>query len=199
MTNKYYTHFPVESPHEASILSDEYTWTILDILRKAGPKGYTAAEVHQKVEREFGTTVSRSKIYGLLKQLYQDGAVHRYYDQDAQAQRNAIGVVWGGSYIDEQFDNAIVDKEKSYIKRNLSQAFFSYIKKVMNDLNEDPAIKKWLPRAGPKSLCPRCRESHEADEFFSSVLDIAVGEFLDSDEFTEFLKQNDFAESEEEE
>ena len=199
MANAYYAHIPVASPQEASIFADEYAWAILDILRKAGAKGLTAAEVHKNVEKELGTPVSQSKVYSLLRRLYEEEWIHRYYDPEVQAQRNATGLIWGGVFIDEKFDKAVVEKEKNYIKKNLFPSFLSFIKKAMNDLSEDSTTKKWLPSAGSTNLCKRCHESHEADEFFSTLLDVIVGEFLDSDEYKEFLKQNDFAESKEEE
>jgi hypothetical protein len=41
--------------------------------------------------------------------------------------------------------------------------------------------------------------SHEADEFFSSLLDIALNEFMESDEFKAFMVRSNFAvESEDE-
>lgn len=198
MANAYYSHMAVGSAQEASIFADEYAWTILDVLRKAGAKGLTAADVLKNVEKELGTQVSRSKVYSLLKRLYEEERIHRYYDPEVEAQRHAIGLIWGGVYIDEKFDKVVVEKEKNYVKKNLYPSFLAFIKKALNDL-EDSETKKWLPSSGSANICKRCHESHEADEFFSTLLDIAVGEFLDSDEYKEFLKQNGFAETKEEE
>jgi hypothetical protein len=67
-------------------------------------------------------------------------------------------------------------------------------KHILKDLDE--SSKEWLPYRGPKSYCKTCGTSHEAEEFFSSLLDEAVAEFFDSKEYMEFLRQNDFAEKE---
>lgn len=53
MANTYYLHHSVVNPQEASIFSDEYTWTIFDILRRAGAKGLTSKEIHQSVEKNY--------------------------------------------------------------------------------------------------------------------------------------------------
>lgn len=198
MANKYYSNYPVESAIEASILSDQYTWTVIDVLRKAGSTGLTAIEVHRRVQKKMNTSVSASKIYGLLKQLYEQGIVHRYYDREAEAQRHTLAMVWGGSVIEESFYDKVVEKEGSYIKKNLNPVFMDYVKKVMKDLAEDPVDNKWLPSGTSEGLCKRCRTSHEAEEFYSCVIDIALKEFINSDEFEKFMRENGFDKSEDE-
>src|SRR2546426_5305917 len=143
MANAYYTYMAVGSSQEASIFSDEHTWTILDVLRKSGAKGLTASQAHEEVERNEGVSVSRSKIYSLLKRLYELEWVHRYYDQEAQAQRNSIGPIWGGVIIDEEFYSETKDKMKNYIKKNLFPIFEDYLKKAMSDLADDVKTKRW--------------------------------------------------------
>ena len=64
----------------------------------------------------------------------------------------------------------------------------------MNDIREDPDTKEWIPHAGVNWYCKVCGKSHEAEEFFSSLLDIAVAEFIISKGFIELLKRNRFAE-----
>lgn len=71
--------------------------------------------------------------------------------------------------------------------------FLTFIKKALKDLDE--SSKDWVPYRGAKTYCKVCGISHEAEEFFSSLLDEAVAEFFDSKEYME-LRQNDFAEKE---
>lgn len=193
MANAYYDHIAVSSPQEASIFSDEYTWTVLDILRTAGAKGHTAKEVHQLVEKNVGTPVSRSRIYTLLKSLYEDKLVHRYYDKDAEAQRNAIASVWGHFFVKQKFAETVLEKEKKYIIKHMLPVYVSFVRKVISDLKEDPIEKKWLPHTGSAGYCKRCHHSHEAVEFFSAVIDVVTSEIMKSEEFIEFLEDHDFA------
>ena len=58
MANKYYKHQTVKSAQDASLFSDEYTWTILDILRAAGPAGMSAQNVHKQIADDMGRVVS---------------------------------------------------------------------------------------------------------------------------------------------
>lgn len=192
MANIYYVGFRVEDPNEASVLSDQYTWTIYEVLREAGPKGLTALEVHKKVEETLHTSVSKSKIYAILRRLYEQKHIHRYYDSSVQSHRNAIGIVWAPVQIDADFYDIVAEKEANYIKKNLYPIFLSYWKKVMKDLTEDTEGEKWLPETGYKSYCKNCLRSHEAEEFFSSMLMVAMTEFFESDEFYDFLKENEF-------
>jgi hypothetical protein len=194
MANRYYRHQSVRNPQEASIFSNVYTWTILDILRDAGAKGLTAESVHKGVEGKMRTSVSRSKIYDLLKRMYEQEWIHRYYDNDVQARCHVIAQDWGGIDLDKDYDQAILNKERNYFKETLFPRFLDLIKKSMEDLKEDSVTSKWLPQS--KDLCKVCRTSHEAHEFFTSLLDIASAEFMESDEFLEFVKEYGFTEKE---
>src|SRR6188472_4438174 len=129
MANKYYTTHSVTSPQQASIFSDVYTWSIFDILRKAGAAGLTAQAIHEEIERKIRTSVSQSKVYALLKRLYQEEWVHRYYDKDSQAQRIAINTTLGGFVeFDKDYEHIILDKEGGYIKKQLFPMFLTFIK-----------------------------------------------------------------------
>ena len=63
----------------------------------------------------------------------------------------------------------------------------------MRDFKEDPSTIKWLPQI--KAYCKVCKDgkSHEALEFFNSILDEATAEFMDSKEFREFMRDNWYA------
>jgi hypothetical protein len=135
--------------------------------------------------------VSKSKIYGILKRIYQMGWVHRDYEEDEQARRNSIKMDWAGIWVEEEYDHLVVNKEKRFMTERLFPVFLEYIRKAMDDMREDKTAKKWLPE---KDYCKTCRTSHEAHEFFTSLLDIATSEFLDSKEFLKFQKELGFSE-----
>jgi len=61
----------------------------------------------------------------------------------------------------------------------------------MDDIRRDKSAQIWLPE---KDYCKTCRTSHESQEFFSSLLDIATAEFLDSKEYLKFQMELGFAE-----
>jgi hypothetical protein len=65
----------------------------------------------------------------------------------------------------------------------------------MKDLHEDSKSRKWLPQQN--NCCKVCQKSHEADEFFNSILDIATAEFMISKGYLDFLKETGFMENEE--
>jgi hypothetical protein len=199
MVNPYYQNIPVDSAADASTFANEYTWAVLDVVRKGGARGLTAIEVHAKVSKKMGTSVSTSMVYGVLKRLYEQGFVHRYFDNKAGAQRNAIGWIWGGNFVDPGYSNAVTSRLSPYMKRILFPVMLKYIQEAAEVLAEDAETKKWVPRVGPSEHCKRCHISHEANEFFSSLLDIALDEFTDSDEFKEYFERAGFGVETEEE
>ena len=186
--NKYYAHQSVKNSQEASIFSDEYTWIILDDLRVAGSRGMSAEEVHKRVQRKMHTSVSKSKVYGILKRLYQMNWVHRYYNQEKGVQYSVIAIDWGGILVDDKYDHLLVDKQKNYMSKKLFPIFLDFIKNATDSLDEDSDSRKWLPARN--NYCKVCSKSHEADEFFNSILDIATAEFMDSKEYLEFLEES---------
>jgi len=83
------------------------------------------------------------------------------------------------------------DREKRFITEKLFPMFSEYVKQTMNEMREDITAKKWLPE---KNYCKPCRKSHKAEEFFSSLLDIATAEFMSSKEYLKLLKEFGLAE-----
>jgi Fe2+ or Zn2+ uptake regulation protein len=190
MANLYYIHQSVKDPQEASIFSDEYTWMILDILRLAGNDGISAQSVHKEVERKTGTLVSQSKIYSKLKRLYQMKWVHRSYNREDEKLHNIINIDWGGILLDKTYEDILVKKERDYIIGRLFPIFIEFIKQAMNDLSKERKTETWLPKK--ESYCKVCQNSHEAQEFISSLLDLATSEFMDSEDYIRFMKENHF-------
>jgi predicted transcriptional regulator len=73
----------------------------------------SAQSIHKQLERRTHTSVSRSKVYGLLKRLYQMNMIHRYYDNYDQAQHSVIAVEWGLIKLEKVYDNVLLNKEKT--------------------------------------------------------------------------------------
>jgi hypothetical protein len=196
MANKYYTHYSIKDPQEASIFSNSYAWAIFDILRIAGVKGLTASKIHKQLERKMRTDISQSKTYGLLKRLYEEKWIHRFYDRKAEKQRNVLALESGEVYIDPTFDDLVANKEKKYISHHFFPVFSDFLRHIIEDFNSDSNARKWLPEK--KEFCKGCGKNHEAQEFFNCILDIATAEFQESEEYTEFLKSNYYMENEDE-
>jgi hypothetical protein len=142
----------------------------------------------------------------LLRRLYQEEWTHRYFDntKDVEAQRNVIGLQWGYVKFDGDYERTILEKQSEYIETKMFPVLKEYLAKTLERLNEDESGKKWIPLVVKKKkildskdksfsefnvLCRVCQVSHEAEEFFSSLLDLATSGFLNSEEYRIFLKQ----------
>lgn len=194
MTNKYILSHPVFSPHDAKIFSKENTWKILDILQEAGSKGLTEKEIQEKLESDENISISRGSTYNILDRLYEFEWIRRYYDTDVEARRYCFEIKRDIVDIDKDFDKIIVESQEKYIEKNLFPIFESLFKKALDDLMNNEDYKNWLPQDGEKAYCKRHRKSHEAEEFFGSILEIAISAYLDSKQFNQFLVKNMFAE-----
>ena len=199
MPNAYFSSISVTKHQEAAIFSDPYTWKILEILRETGAKGLTADDIYRKLQQKMGVSVSKSKVYGLLKRLYMEEWIGRYYDKDAGAQRVTSLFHWGvmtahdRPLVEEKFEDAVKSKEMDYIRGRLFPVMLEYIKNTLHDLGDDPKTKKFKPEIG--DYCIECHGSHEAIEFFTCLLYIALDRFLDEESkvFDEFMIENKFA------
>jgi hypothetical protein len=195
MANIYYIHQSIKNPQEASIFSDQYTWAIMDVLRAAGNDGLSSLKVRQAVEKKLRMSVSSAKIYNLLKRLYEMNWVHRSYDKNDKTNHNIVNFEWGGIVLNQTYDQILVNKEKEYITKRLFPIFKEYIEKTISDMEKDENTKKWLPQP---NTCKICQISHEAEEFISSLLDIPLLEFMDSNEYKKLMIEHYFREKEEE-
>ena len=191
-TNSYFTHMAVASSSQASILANEHTWSILEVLRGAGAIGMTPREVIDAVEQVESIRISRSKIYSLLKRLYELEWVHRYYDIESKSQRNTIADISGLITMNDDFVDVIEDKMGKYVEKNLFPFFREFFEKTLESLSDDPKTKRWLPDKGSDSFCKKCHSNHEAEEFFDCVLNIASEIYFDSREFPEFMGKNKY-------
>jgi Fe2+ or Zn2+ uptake regulation protein len=194
MANMYYIHQSVKNPQEASIFSDRYTWTILDLLRAAGSNGLSPTQVHQAVEKKLPPSISSAKIYNILKRLYEMNWVHRIYNKDDKTHHSIANLEWGAVFLDKTYDEIIVKNEKEYITQRIIPIFKEYLKRTIENLEKNKNTKKWLPE---QNTCKICQISHEAEEFVNSILDVAVAEFMVSDEYKQFMIDHHFKEKEE--
>ena len=192
-TNAYFTHMGVETSTEASILANEHTWTIIEILRGSGAKGLKAEEVQDAIEKEEGVKVSRSKIYALLRRLYEMEILHKHYDSEKNAHVYTHARLAGQIEIDPEFFGTVDDKMSKYIERKLFPVFEEFVEKTIAELDSDEKTKHWLPDHGKHSFCVRCQINHESEEFVDSIISIASALFLESDRFTKLVKKKKFA------
>lgn len=186
----------VSSAQEASILSNEYTWTILQILHASGTQGLTALELHKAVEKVEGTTISKSKIYDLLKRLYEIQWLHKIYDQKVKSHRYTLVISWGDVGLEDKFYGEISEKLKKNIQTELLPIFDKYLKNSVEIISNDKNLKKWLPGKGETWYCKKCDANHEAEEFVTGLLELAIEEYLNSDYNTKFMIENKYANEE---
>lgn len=194
-TNAYYTHMGVESVHEASVLANEYTWEILEVLRNAGGQGITPKKILEKV-REKKKNVSSSKIYALLKKLYENHWVDKgdYVNKIGDTgHKHILNEIAGDILVNDDFTKVIKEKMQKYIEKHLIPYFLEYSKEVIKNLNDDPKTRKWLPDRKKESYCFNCHSNHEALEFFDCIFSIASSLFQESDVFEIMMKKERFA------
>jgi len=194
---KYYLHHSVRNYREASLFSRPETWEIFDILHTEGVSGIRAEDIHSNLERRFNSSVSRSKVYSLLKQLYEGNWLKRHYSQERNAQVYTIDNHWGGwgdKQKDDNFDEAVKEIASSFIEGTIFPVFEEYLKKVSEELITNNQ-EKWIP-ANKNNFCNECHFNHSAEEFFNSLLDIATMEFLESNRFRELLIKNKYCSTE---
>ncbi len=84
--HRYFTWYPVESESEASWFAKQPTFTIMDLLWKAGPRGLTATEVGASLDEQ-RENVTRTVVYQTLKGLYESEKVGKEWDNSVKAHR----------------------------------------------------------------------------------------------------------------
>ncbi len=192
----YLTHFPVKSYLEADILSRETTWRIMDYIRQAGAKGITAEDIIEKEK------IPASIVYSTLKELYRLQYVFLYpREKKEKGERRKRFVcergTWGKYGIDEEFDVALrVSGTLDIITEDLRQPIMKAFKDLFNEYSSKRELQKFLP-SKQSNICPNCRRSHEAMEFFYAAILRTVDLMItDSDEFKKFLVEKGYASDE---
>lgn len=116
--------------------------------------------------------------------------VHRYWDKKSRARRHVIAYIWGGIELDEDFSEVIDKKMSSSFKVKLFPILLECCKDAIESLSTDKKTKRWVPSRS--NLCINCNESHEAREFFDGILETALIQFEQSEEFDKLLKENNY-------
>jgi len=189
----YLTHFPVKSYLEADILSKEETWRIMDCIRQAGARGITAEDI---IERE---RVPASAVYSTLKELYRLHYVFLYpREKKSKGERRKRYVcergTWGKYGIDQEFDMLLkVSGVLESTTEELRQPVTKALRDVHDKFSEKKELQKYLPTK-QVNICPTCKRSHEAMEFFYAILLRSIDVMItESDEFLKFLVDRGYA------
>lgn len=191
MANAYIEHIAINSSKDASIFSNELTWKIFEFLRSAGKDGLTENQITDEFIKEKITVPSSSQIYSILKRLYEMEWVHRDWDKKVGARRHVLAYHWGGFQINEDFYEVIIKKMDPIFQEKLFPILLELCNESYEIISNDKKNKHWLP--SKSNVCTICEESHEAIEFFSSVLQTLIFEFEQSDMFSKLLKDKKFA------
>src|SRR6266571_3844661 len=109
--HRYFRSYPVESEKEASWFAKRSTYSIMDLLWEAGPKGLTPAEVCNSLK-----DLSRSVVYQTLKGLYENDKVEREWDKEAEAHRNVLTERSPPAILDKDFEEWAGDNLKDKIE-----------------------------------------------------------------------------------
>jgi hypothetical protein len=182
---RYFTSYPIESEGEASWFAKKPTFSILDLLWKAGPRGLTYAQVSTSLveQRE---NVTRTVVYQTLKGLYESEKVGKEWDSEAKAHRYVLMERLLPAFIDEDFVEWAEENLKDKIETLLFPVFESYLSRVMQLTNGTKVSDDFVPKKGKDRWCLRCDRSHEAESFFLALLYHAVYSFVYSPEEWEF-------------
>lgn len=196
-TNAYFTHMGVEDVHEASVLANEYTWEIIEVLRNAGGQGITPKKILKEIREKKSKNVSSSKIYALLRRLYENKWVIKgdYVNENdgKGGHKHILNAIAGDIIVNADFEDVIRKKMQKYIEKKLIQDFEEYSIEIIKNLNGDPKTEKWLPDIHKGSYCIDCHANHEALDFFDCIISIASRMFQESDVFKTMMKKERFA------
>jgi predicted transcriptional regulator len=174
--HRYFTSYPVESESEASWFSKKSTYSIMDLLWEAGPRGLTPTEVIASLNEQ-RQNVSRSIVYQTLRGLYDSGKVEREWDNNAKAHRNVLRERSLPAILDEDFEEWAEVSLKAKIETLLFPVFENYLSQVMKLASEKQISDDFTPKKG-KEGCHRCDTSHEAEFFFLALLYYASYRFV---------------------
>ncbi len=179
--HRYFTSYPVDSEKSASWFSKKPTYSIMDLLWEAGPKGLTPAEICESLK-----DVTRSVIYQTLRGLYESEKVEREWDREAKAHRNVLTERSLPAILDEDFEEWAEANLKSKIEALLFPAFENYLSQIMHLASERKISDDFIPKKGKDGWCHRCDKSHEAEFFFLALLYNAACRFVYSPDDWEF-------------
>jgi predicted transcriptional regulator len=175
--HRYFTSYPVDSEKTASWFSKKITYSIMDLLWEAGPRGLTPSEVFDFL-KERRHNVSRTVVYQTLRGLYENEKVEREWDKTVEANRNVLTERSLPAILDDDFVEWAESDLKDKIETVLFPAFESYLSQVMKLANEKKVSDDFIPKKGKDGWCHRCDTSHEAEFFFLALLYHAAYTFV---------------------
>ncbi len=170
---RYFTSYPVENEKEAAWFSKRPSFSIMDLLWEAGPKGLTPANVCDSLK-----DVSRTVVYQTLKGLYESDKVDREWDKEAEAHRNVLTERSPPAILDEEFEDWADDNLKEKIETILFPAFENYLSQVLKLADEKKVSGEFIPKKGKEGWCHRCDMSHAGEFFFLALLYHAAFRFV---------------------
>lgn len=182
---RYFTSYPVESESEASWFAKKPTFSIMDLLWKAGPRGLTATEVGASLDEQ-RENVTRTVVYQTLKGLYDGEKVGKEWDAKANAHRYILRERPLPAILDEDFVEWAEHNLKDKIEANLFPVFENYLTQVMQQAYGTKISGNFVPKKGKDGWCHNCDKSHEAESFFLALLYYASYSFVYSPEDWKF-------------
>jgi len=183
--HRYFTSYPVESESEASWFAKKPTFSIMDLLWKAGPRGLTATEVGESLDEQ-RENVTRTVVYQTLKGLCDSEKVGKEWDNKAGAHRYILRERSPPAILDEDFVEWAEDSLKDKIETILFPVFENYLSRVMELAHGTKVSGDFVPKKGKDAWCHNCDKSHEAESFFLALLYHAVYSFVYSPEDWKF-------------
>ena len=196
MGQVYLLTFPVSDKQEARNLGSSSAWEVLEELREVGLDGMTVEEISKKLD------LPKSTVYEVLSKLQAARWVEPRRSSrkigrpnaKRKAEINRTGrmkqiyvekIPWGDSEFDENFKD-VLDPAIARVleKHGMVDSFVDALDKILASLALGEKSKKFLPS---RELCPKCKSSHEADEFLQAIC-IGLTSALLSDDFSDKIK-----------
>jgi predicted transcriptional regulator len=176
--HRYFETYPVENEQTASFFSKKITFSVIELLWKAGPNGLTHKEVYEYLTREERLDIGRTIVYQTLKGLYDNELVRREWDNKVKAHRNVLGEMFRPAALEEDFEDWAYENLRVRIETTLFPVFRDYLNKVLTLAREKEIPNDFIPKQGKEGWCHFCDRSHEADFFFLALLYHAAYSFV---------------------
>jgi predicted transcriptional regulator len=186
--HRYFATYPVESEKTATWFSKKLTYSVMDLLWEAGPRGLTPSEVYESLEQQ-RQKVGRSVVYQTLKGLYENDKVEREWDSEVNAHRNVLTERSLPAILDEDFEKWVESNFKSKIETVLFPVFLEYLSQIMKLAQEKKVAGDFIPKQSKEGWCHNCDMSHEAEFFFLALLYHAAYSFVYSPGDWKFTNQ----------
>lgn len=199
MTRIYFLSFPVVGKQVARTLGSASTWDVLEELRKTGLDGLTADEISKKLD------LPKATVYATLSKLQAAEWVEPRRarkklgrpDEKTEEEFRRTGktkqiyvekIPWWEAVLDEEFELVVSDAiEKTLEDHQFVESFADAMEKILSNLEKDKQSKEFLPSS---ELCPKCKTSHEANEFVWAVGMKLIQELLNDEKLKPVYKKH---------